>query len=91
MANVDGGARLNNGSTGVESLLEELLELTIRHPVALNLQTLLCVTFIVNVVRGVRENEIRSVLRHELRNIVPVGCVADDELVIAEDPKIRGC
>ena len=69
MANVQRGAGFHDGSTRAESRLQELLELSIRHAVASDLQVLFGVARIVHVVGRIGKHKISGIASHQALDI----------------------
>jgi hypothetical protein len=68
MANVEGGAGLNGGPARAKRGLQKLFKLRVGHPITFDREPVLSVTFVPDVIRRVREDEIRGFAGHQLCN-----------------------
>jgi hypothetical protein len=74
----------------VKRRLQELLELSLSHPVALNLQVIFRIAFVVYVVRRIDENKIRGITSHQRGHVGAISRITDEQLVVPQNPEITG-
>src|SRR5436305_1025984 len=90
VANVKRGATFNQRPIRSERGSQELPELHVRHAVASDLQLMFGVAIVTNVVRRVREYQVRSLAMHESFNIRCRSSVSHEEFMAPQDPEVAG-
>jgi hypothetical protein len=88
VANVDRRAGLDDSAIRAKRGLKERLEVGVGHAVALNFQLLFGVALVIDVIRRVCPHQIRHVACHEVRDLLRLSRVTDQQAMLIESPAV---